>query len=61
MAKKFVIEATKEGMDVKLKKSGSVNPVIMVRQFSNILKDIKAVQENENELKSKTAKERRHI
>jgi len=46
MQKKFM----KEGVDVQLKKSGSVNPVIMVKQFSNILNDIKDVHESQEKL-----------
>ena len=43
-------------MDVKLKKSRSVNPVIMVKQFANIMTEIKSVKENQ--LKVNTDKDR---
>ena len=36
----------REGIDVKLKKSKSVNPVIMVKQFANIMSEIKSLKEN---------------
>ena len=52
MQKKF----QKEGIDVKLKKSRSVNPVIMVKQFANIMTEIKSLKENQ--MKVNTDKDR---
>ena len=46
MQKKFA----REGIDVKLKKSGSVNPVIMVKQFSNIMNEIKSLHDDQEKL-----------
>ena len=43
-------------MDVKLKKSQSVNPVIMVKQFANIMTEIRSVKENQ--IKVNTDKDR---
>ena len=43
-------------MDVKLKKSQSVNPVIMVKHFANIMTEIRSVKENQ--LKVNTDKDR---
>ena len=57
MQKKFA----KEGIDVRLKKSGSVNPVIMVKQFSNILNEIKNVNDSQKHMQYSTAKQRAEL
>ena len=44
------ISSLKKGTEVKLKKSGSVNPVVMVKHFSHILNDIKDVHESQEKL-----------
>ena len=54
MQKKFA----REGIDVRIKKSGSVNPVIMVKQFANIMNDIKDVNERQARMQNSSVKQR---